>query len=121
MVQIKDIYMGGKLYGSEILKINEAVLNHALAKGIQNVAGFSLQTGISNQASAPHVLANAFKNILGLSGATGVEIKGVKIEAKKAPSPKKEEKKPEKKEEKKPEKKAPEPEPEDDIGLDMFG
>jgi len=121
MVQIKNIYMGGKLYGSEILKINEEVLSGALAKGIKNVASFSLQTCIPNQASAPHLLAHAFNNVLGLSGATGVEIKGVKIEAKKA-SPKKEDKpKEEKKVDKKPEKKAPEPEPEEDLPLDMFG
>lgn len=120
-VQIKNIYMNGKLYDNGILKITPTYLADKLAHGIKNIAAFSLRANIPTKASAPHVLANAFKNILGLSLATGVEIAQAKNLLAAAAAPKKEEPKKEVKVEKaKP--KEPEPEPEEEGGfMDMFG
>lgn len=77
-VQIKNIFMNGKLYDSGILKVTPDYMKKRLEEGIRNVAAFSLQTNISNKASAPHVIAHAFTNIVGLSLATGVQIEQAK-------------------------------------------
>lgn len=121
VVQVKCIYMSGKVYGNEILKINDKYLEGRLQAGLRNLASFSLQTNISTKASAPHVVANAFTKLVGLSLAVGVELAQVKVVA---AAPVKEAKPVEKKEDKKPEKKvekAPEPEEEDGGLGDMFG
>jgi large subunit ribosomal protein LP0 len=121
LVQIRNIYLNGKLYDSGILKITNDYMKSVLEKCVRNVAAFSIASGVTNRASAPHVIQAAFKNILGLSLASGVEIPQTKLltAAAAAPAPaKKEEKKEVKKEEKK-----PEPEPEEDAGGfgDLFG
>lgn len=110
------IIMGGKMFDSGILSLNNEAMEKAVLKGISSIASFGLATGISNKASAPHSIANAFKNIMGLAIGTSVELKQVKLsDAPKKEAPKKEEKKEEKKA---PKKKEPEPEPEDeDIGM----
>ncbi len=120
-VQIKHIYMNGKVYDAAILKITNDYMKEKLSAGIRNVAAFSVATSIPTKASAPHVISAAFRNILGLSLATGVEIAQAKnlLSAASAPAkeePKKEAKKVEKKKE-------PEPEEEDFGGgmMDMFG
>lgn len=117
-VQIMHIYMNGKLYDSNILKVTPDYMKQKLEQGIKNITAFSLATGVSNKASAPHVIGAAFRNIVGLSFATGVEIAQAKMVAAAAvvkEEPKKETKKEEKKKE-------PEPE-EDDVGGfgDIFG
>jgi large subunit ribosomal protein LP0 len=120
-IEYVNIIINGVLYDTGILNINNEVLEKAVLKGIQNIAAFGLQTGISNKASAPHVIGKAFQNILGLSLGLNVEIsqaKGLKAAAAtpapvQAAAPVKETKKPEpKKEEKK-----PEPEEDDDVGF----
>ena len=119
-VKIEHIYMNGKLYDSNILKITPEYMKEKLQAGIKNVAAFSLATNISTKASAPHVISHAFRNIVGLSLITGLEIAQAKnlVAAASAPakeSPKKEAKKEEKKKE-------PEPEEEDVGGFgDIFG
>jgi hypothetical protein len=73
-VVVKQIYMSGRLYGSEILKINDTVLKERVLQGIKNVASFSLGTGIATKASAPHVVMNALTNLLGLKNLTGLDV-----------------------------------------------
>lgn len=119
-VVVRAIYLGGKTYGPEILKINDEHLKTKVLAGIKNVACFSLQTNCPTKASAPHTVMTALTNMLGLKNHCGIEVAGLKGGASApAAAPKKEEPK---KEEKK--KKAPEPEPEDDDlgGMgDLFG
>lgn len=122
LVQVRNIYLNGKLYDSGILKITNDYMKTVLEKSIRNIAAFSVATGVTNRASAPHVIQTAFKNILGLSLASGLEIPQTKLlsAAAAAPAKKEEPKKEAKKQEKKPE---PEPEPEEDAGGfgDLFG
>jgi large subunit ribosomal protein LP0 len=119
---IFSVYLGGNIYGADILSLNNESMGKSLEKAISNIASFGLATGISNKASAPHVIANAFRNILGLSLGTDIEIKQAKGLKAAAAAPvaapeKKEEKKAETKKEA-PKKKEPEPEPEDeDVGF----
>jgi len=70
--------MSGKLYGSEILKINDTVLKERVLQGIKNVASFSLGAGLPTKASAPHTLMNALNNLLGLKNLTGVDVPQLK-------------------------------------------
>ena len=77
-VVVKHIYMSGKTYGPEILKINDEVLKARVLDGIKKVACFSLQTGISTKASAPHVLVAALTNLLGLKNFTGIDVANLK-------------------------------------------
>ncbi len=124
LVQIRKIYMNGKLFDSGILKITNDYMKTVLERCVRNVAAFSVVTGVTNRASAPHVIQSAFKNILGLSLASGLEIPQTKLLTAAAAAPaapqKEEPKKENKKEAKKPE---PEPEPEEDAGGfgDLFG
>lgn len=119
-VQIRHIYMSGKLYDEGILKITNDYMKAVTERCIKNVAAFSLATGVTNRASAPHAIISAFKNIVGLSLGTGVIIpQAANMTASAAPA--QEAPKAEKKAEKK---KEPEPEPEDeDAGGfgDLFG
>lgn len=121
LVQIRQIYLNGKLYDSGILKITNDYMKTVLEKCVRNVAAFSIVTGVTNRASAPHIIQSAFKNILGLSLASGVEIPQTKLltAAAAAPAVQKEEPK----EKAKKEEKKPEPEPEEDAGGfgDLFG
>jgi len=119
-VQIQHIYMNGKLYDSTILKITNDYMKQKLEQGIKNIAAFSLQTNITNRASAPHLVAKAFQNVLGLSLSSGVTIsqaKGLAVASAKTAAPAKVEKKVEPKVEVKKE----EP-PEEEVGFDsLFG
>ena len=122
LVQIRNIYLNGKLYDSGILKITNDYMKTVVERCIKNVAAFSVAAGTTNRASAPHVIQSAFKNILGLSLATGVEIPQTKAlaAAAAAPAAKKEEPKKEAKKEEKV--KEPEPEEEEAGGFgDLFG
>ena len=134
-VIVKVIYMSGKLYNSDILKINDEVLKSRVLEGIKKVACFSLQAGLATKASAPHTVMRGLTNLLGLKNFTGIDVPSLKggsggavatvVEApKEAPKDDKkggkDDKKGGKKEEKK---KEPEPEPEDEgfaMG-DLFG
>jgi len=119
-VQIRQIYMNGKLYDSSILKITNDYMKSVAEKCIKNVAAFSLASGVTNRASAPHAIISCFKNIIGLSLGSGVSIpQAASFSATAAPAQAapKEEKKAEKKKE-------PEPveEDEDAGGFgDLFG
>merc|ERR1719460_1234439 len=73
-VQIRQIYMNGKLYDSSILKITNDDMKSVAEKCIKNVAAFSLASGVTNRASAPHAIISCFKNIIGLSLGSGVSI-----------------------------------------------
>jgi len=73
-VQIKQIYMNGKLYDSSILKITNDYMKSVAERCIKNVAAFSLASGVTNRASAPHAIISCFKNIIGLSLGSGVSI-----------------------------------------------
>ena len=121
VIQINNIIMGGRMYDSGILNVNNESMEKAVLKGISNIAAFGLATGISNKASAPHSIAHAFGNILGLSLGCDVEIKQAKglkaavVEAPVKTEVKKEEKKPEKKVEKKKVE-----EDEDDMPMGLF-
>jgi len=122
-IQVKKIYMNGKMYGEEIMKINETYLAEKVAKGITNLSALALKLNIPCKASAPHIVANGFKNLCGLAMATDCMFKQAQCFAAGASEPvevKKEEKKVEKKkEEVKP---AKVEEPEEDFGVgDMFG
>jgi large subunit ribosomal protein LP0 len=120
LVQILHIYLNGKLYDNNILKINDEYLKKRVEEGIKNLTAFSLAASIPTKASAPHIVANAFKNIIGLSLSTNLNIPQAKNFTAGTGAPaqtetKKEEKKVEKKKE-------PEPEPEEEAyGLDLFG
>jgi len=70
--------MSGKLYGSEILKINDTVLKERVLQGIKNVASFSLGAGLPTKASAPHTLMNALNQLLGLKNLTGLDVPQLK-------------------------------------------
>jgi large subunit ribosomal protein LP0 len=120
MVQIRHILMNGKIYGADILKINDEYLQARVLAAIQNVAAFSMQAGLPNKASVTHVIANAFKNVMGLSSATGVNVKQISAAvAVAAVAPVKVEAK--KEEKKAPKKVEPEPEEEEEGGfMDMF-
>ena len=122
MVQIRNILMNGKIYGADILKINDEYLQARVLAAIQNVTAFSMQAGIPNKASVTHVIANAFKNIMGLSSASGVNVKQISATvavAVAAVAPVKVEAK--KEEKKAPKKVEPEPEEEEEGGfMDMF-
>jgi len=123
-VNVRKIYLNGKLYGEEILKINDTYLRERVEKGITNIAALSLRINIPTKASAPHTIAHAFRNLAGLGASTGHTFKQAEgMIGGGAPSQggaKKEEKK---KEEKKPEPKKEEPkkeEPEEELPLFDF-
>jgi len=74
-VQVKKIYMNGKVFGEEIMRITNKHLEEKALKGIQNVACLALRLGITCKASLPHTMANAFKNICGLAKSTDTMFK----------------------------------------------
>jgi large subunit ribosomal protein LP0 len=118
-VQVRSIYMNGKLYDNSILKITDEYMKAVAERCIKNVAAFSLAAGVTTRASAPHAIISCFKNIIGLSLGSGVVIpQAAMASASAAPA---QAAAPAKKAEKK---KEPEPEPEDeDAGGfgDLFG
>jgi len=121
-IQVKKIYMNGKMYGEEIMKINDVYLAEKLNKGISNVAALAMRLNIPCKASAAHIVANAFKNLCGLGAATGITFKQAACFTAGPSAPvevKKEEKKVEKKVVEKPK---VEEVVEEDFGVgDMFG
>lgn len=142
VIEVKQIYLSGKLYGPEILSITQDVIKARVLQGLTNIASFSLQTGIPTKASAPHSVMRGLTNLLGLKIHTGVDVPSLKGGASSGPAqapveaPAKDEKKggkDEKKDEKKggkdekkgagkdAKKKEPEPEPEDNPDDDGFG
>jgi len=133
-VIVKVIYMSGKLYNSDILKINDEVLKSRVLEGIKKVACFSFQAGLATKASAPHTVMKALTNLMGLKNFTGVDVpclKGGAVVASSAPVAEvakddkkggKDDKKGGKKEE--PKKKEPEPVADEEFegGMgDLFG
>jgi large subunit ribosomal protein LP0 len=123
-VQIRQIYLNGKVYGEEILKINDNYLRERVERGITNVAALSLRLGVSNKASAVHTISNCFRNLAGLGAATNCMFRQAEgLLASSAPAqaaPAKEEKKETKKKEE-PKKEEPKQEAEDEpLGLFDF-
>jgi len=117
-VQVKKIYMNGKLYGQEIMKINDAYLMERVEKGIMNVAALSLKLNVPTKASAVHTVANCFRNLAGLGVSTGVTFKQAEsIQA--GETSKKEEKKEAPKETKKKEEPKKEEKKEEPVEEDM--
>lgn len=120
-VQIRQIYMNGKVYDEKILAITNDYMKAATEKAIRNVQAFSVATGVTNRASAPHAIMNAFRNICGLSLGSGVLIPQVSLMTAQAAAAPVKAAEPVKAAA--PAKKAPEPEPEEDAGGfgDLFG
>jgi hypothetical protein len=73
-VEVRHIYMSGKLYGPEILKINAEYIRGRVCAALTNVASFSLSTGVPTKASAPHTVMLALRNLLALKTHTGVDV-----------------------------------------------
>jgi len=121
-VQVRKIYLNGKLYGQEILKINDAYLQEKLEKGISNVAALSLRLGVANKASAVHTISNCFRNLAGLAASTGYTFKQAEsLLSGPAPEKKEEKKKEEPKKEKEKEKEKPKEEaPAEDEPMGLF-
>lgn len=123
-VQIHKIYLNGKIYGNEILKINDNYLRERVDKAITNVAALSLRLNIPTKASAVHTIAHCFRNLAGLGAATGSIFKQAEglISSGQAPAqqaaPKEEKKETKKKEE--PKKEEPKKEEEEDAPLGLF-
>jgi hypothetical protein len=123
-VQVHKIYLNGKVYGNEILKINDNYLRERVERGITNVAALSLRLNVPNKASAVHTISHAFRNLAGLGVATNSIFKqaegligGGSAPAKVA-APKEEKKETKKKEE--PKKEEPKKEEEEDAPLGLF-
>jgi len=83
---MKHIYLGGKIFGHEILKINETYIKSRVLAGLTNVASFSLQAAIPTKASAPHILMSGLQKLLGLKLHTGIDAGALKAGAGGAPS-----------------------------------
>jgi len=123
-VQIRKIYLNGKVYGEEILKINDTYLKERLERGITNVAALSLRLGVPTKASAVHTISNCFRNLAALGASTGTTFKqaeglmsGPGEAPKKEAAPKEEKKKKEEVKKEEPKKEEAEDEP---LGLFDF-
>jgi len=94
-VNVKKIYLNGKVYGEEILKINDAYLKEKLERGITNVAALSLKLNVPTKASAVHTISNCFRNLAALGASTGTTFKQAEglMSGPGEAAPKKEEKK----------------------------
>ena len=124
-VQVKKIYLNGKVYGEEILKINDNYLKERIEKGITNIACLSLRLNIPTKASAPHLIATCFKNLAGLAVSTNSMFKQAEalVSGASESAPKKEEKKEDvkgKKEKEAPKVEAPKEEVEEEMPLFDF-
>jgi large subunit ribosomal protein LP0 len=61
-MKILSIYEDGEVFDAGVLDITNDFLISRLLAGIRNVAAFSREAGLPNEASAPHAILNAFKN-----------------------------------------------------------
>jgi large subunit ribosomal protein LP0 len=122
-VQIRQIYMSGKVYDQAILRITNDYMKQATERAIRNVTAFSVASGVTNRASAPHAIMSAFRNICGLSLGSGVLIPQVSLMTAPAAAPASAAVEAPKAAAKTEKKKEPEPEPEEDAGGfgDLFG
>jgi hypothetical protein len=77
-VEVRVIYMAGKMYGPEILLINDEYLKGKVLLGLTKVACFSLSTGVPTKASAPHTVMTALNNLLALKNLTGIDVPALK-------------------------------------------
>jgi len=77
-VEVRHIYMAGKIYGPEILKINDAYMKKRVSCALTNVASFSLSAGVPTKASAPHTVMTALANLVALKTVTGVDVPQLK-------------------------------------------
>lgn len=89
------VYDNGSLLPKAVLDINPSALAEKFANGVKNLAGLSLSSGYTIEATIPLIIANSFKNIAALSLESGFKIKELEMLATEAPKPveKKEEKK----------------------------
>jgi len=121
IVQIRNILSNGKLFGPEILKVNDDYMKTRVLAGISNIASFSLAASIPTRASAPHAVMSGLTKLLGLKIHTGIDVPSLKGGAPSADVPsaapveaKVADKKGGKDDKKDAKKKAPEPEPEEE-------
>lgn len=61
-MKILSIFEDGEVFDAGVLDITNDFLISRLLAGIRNVAAFSRETGLPNEASAPHAILIAFKN-----------------------------------------------------------
>lgn len=61
-MKILSVYEDGEVFDAGVLDITNDFLISRLLAGIRNVAAFSREAGLPNEASAPHAILNAFKN-----------------------------------------------------------
>jgi large subunit ribosomal protein LP0 len=61
-MKILSVYEDGEVFDAGVLDITNDFLISRLLAGIRNVAAFSREAGLPNEASAPHAIVNAFKN-----------------------------------------------------------
>jgi large subunit ribosomal protein LP0 len=65
-MKIHSFYEDGEVFDASILDISNASIVATILGGIRNVAAFSREAGLPNEASVPHSIVNAFKNAAGL-------------------------------------------------------
>ena len=61
-MKILSVYEDGEVFDASVLDITNDAIVARLVAGIRNLAAFSREAGIPNEASAPHAIINAFKN-----------------------------------------------------------
>lgn len=120
VVNVELVFLNGKSFGKEILKITPDYMKEKLMKGIHNVFAFSRGAHIPIKETAPLAMSKGFADICGLSLASGYLIEATKgFTAAPKAEPKKEEKPKEQPKKKEEEKKVEEEE--EDVGLgDLF-
>lgn len=65
-MKILSFYEEGEVFDASILDISNASIVATILSGIRNVAAFSREAGLPNEATAPHAVVNAFKNCAAL-------------------------------------------------------
>lgn len=61
-MKILSVYEDGEVFDAGVLDITNDFIVSRLLAGIRNVAAFSREAGLPNEATAPHAILNAFKN-----------------------------------------------------------
>lgn len=61
-MKILSVYEDGEVFDASVLDITNDAIVARLVAGIRNLAAFSREAGLPNEASAPHAIVNAFKN-----------------------------------------------------------
>ena len=61
-MKILAVYEEGEVFDASVLDITNEAIVQRLVAGIRNLAAFSRESGLPNEASAPHAIVSAFKN-----------------------------------------------------------